>query len=300
MFQAKLYNSVSGSITCLIEGQVYTIDRQHPNYSVLLKSFKENDTETFLNHHKIEKFVATTSTGVATGIKVDGDKITYKGVELHSVLVDYIFAMRDDGFDIDYLIKFLDNLMANPSKTSVDQSFEFLKHRNMPIDEDGCFLAYKTVVKAKNSSVDPLGKQIHAGDYVDKYSQVYRNNHGDEVSMPRNMVDDNSANTCSRGFHVGALAYSGPGGSYNSPSDSVIIVKVNPADVVSVPSDHSAQKLRVCKYTVVGDYEGPMNNSCVGEATKYDFSAYDEDYDLDDDEDEDDDNYCESCGGDCC
>ena len=65
---------------------------------------------------------------------------------------------------------------------------------------------------------------------------------------------------CSSGLHVGSLSYSGPGGWYNSGDDKIVIVKVNPADAVSVPSDHGASKLRVCKYEVIGEYEKDLDD----------------------------------------
>jgi hypothetical protein len=56
------------------------------------------------------------------------------------------------------------------------------------------------------------------------------------------------------------LEYAGPGGWYHRSDDVVVIVKVNPRDAVSVPIDHSAQKLRVCRYEVVGVYDRPLDD----------------------------------------
>jgi hypothetical protein len=33
--------------------------------------------------------------------------------------------------------------------------------------------------------------------------------------------------------------------------DTLLLVKVNPKDVVSIPADHSGQKLRSCAYTIL-------------------------------------------------
>jgi hypothetical protein len=35
-----------------------------------------------------------------------------------------------------------------------------------------------------------------------------------------------------------------------------LTVKVDPADVVTVPPDHDQQKMRVCRYTVIGVHDG--------------------------------------------
>ena len=46
----------------------------------------------------------------------------------------------------------------------------------------------------------------------------------------------------------------------DSSGDRVVIVKVNPKDVVSVPTDCECQKVRTCEYQVIADYEGPLQS----------------------------------------
>ena len=59
------------------------------------------------------------------------------------------------------------------------------------------------------------------------------------------------------GLHAGALNYVASYGSVES-NDRIVIVKINPADVVSVPSDCNCEKLRTCRYEVVGEYQGEL------------------------------------------
>jgi hypothetical protein len=80
--------------------------------------------------------------------------------------------------------------------------------------------------------------------------------------------------------------------------DKIVIVKINPADVVSVPSDCNYEKLRTCRYEVVGEYQGellkPLYSSVFSED---DYEDEDEDYDNDYDwgwnEDDDEEAYAE-------
>jgi hypothetical protein len=78
--------------------------------------------------------------------------------------------------------------------------------------------------------------------------------------MKRFAVDDDRNHGCSAGLHAGTLEYVQSYGSFHdSPeSDKVIIVKISPENVVSVPHCSDCQKLRTCEYTVVRDYEGVM------------------------------------------
>ena len=116
--------------------------------------------------------------------------------------------------------------------------------------------------------------------------------------MTRSKVDDDRARGCSNGLHAGALNYVAGYGSLEN-GDKIVIVKINPADVVSVPSDCNCEKLRTCRYEVVGEYQGELLKPLYSANFTEDEYADDEDYDIrddywdqfddDDDEDEDED-----------
>jgi len=125
--------------------------------------------------------------------------------------------------------------MQNTSLRNIETLYDFMKSAGIPLTDDGCFLAYKFV----------------GNDYKDCYSRTIDNSVGSVVKMDRNKVDDDPNRTCSRGLHVGNFEYSG------SPSGDrrVVICKVHPKDVVAIPVDYDAAKMRVCEYEVVGEVE---------------------------------------------
>jgi hypothetical protein len=69
--------------------------------------------------------------------------------------------------------------------------------------------------------------------------------------MERNQVDDDKDRTCSTGLHFCSQDYLPSFGS--AQGNRVVIVKINPADVVSIPSDYNNAKGRACRYEVVGE-----------------------------------------------
>jgi hypothetical protein len=90
-------------------------------------------------------------------------------------------------------------------------------------------------------------------DYKDIHSGTMDNSVGQIVEMERNQVDDDKDRTCSTGLHFCSkdyLPYFGTG-----PGSRVVILKINPADVVSIPSDYNDSKGRACKYEVIGEME---------------------------------------------
>ena len=132
----------------------------------------------------------------------------------------------------------------NPSDHAITELFDFMQHKHMPITDDGCFLAYKAVNK----------------DFKDKWSESFDNSVGNTVEVERDRVDSNRDRGCSNGLHVGAVDYVKEYGNEDD-GDQFLIVKVNPMDVVSVPTCSRYQKLRCCKYEVVALFTDPIKDS---------------------------------------
>jgi hypothetical protein len=168
-------------------------------------------------------------------LDIRDDCIYYHDRQLESALTKRILQMRREGFSIDPMVKFVENMYMNPSANSIEQLYRFLEANNQPITDDGCFLAYKRV----------------RSDYRDVYSGTYANTPGAVISMPRNTVIDDPSQTCSAGLHVASLPY-----LQHYSGERLMAVKVNPRDVVSVPVDYQNSKMRVCQYEVL--HELPM------------------------------------------
>lgn len=104
-------------------------------------------------------------------------------------------------------------------------------------------------------------------DFKDVHSGTFDNSPGKTLEMPRNKISDDPKEACHEGFHVGALGYAG---SFNGDVGKMVICKVDPADVVCVPYDANQQKMRVCKYKVVGMYSGDkMPDTIIDEETEH-------------------------------
>lgn len=133
------------------------------------------------------------------------------------------------------LLKFTERLASNPSNRAVNELYNFLEASCIDIDEEGMVIAFKKV----------------RGNYTDIYSGKFDNSPGAVCEVPRNMVDENSEQTCSYGLHVCSSSYLSCFGS--SPDNRVVKVKVDPADFVAVPRDYNDAKARVCCYEVLED-----------------------------------------------
>ena len=158
---------------------------------------------------------------------------------------------------MEHFEKFWENLEKNPSAKSVEELTQFLDYKELPITEDGCFLAYKGVLSDYYSVHGNTSTKVIQGT-VDSNGKIY-NGIGEVIEVRRRDVDDDRDAHCSYGLHCGSLEYA------RGFATKIIVVKVNPADVVSVPSDCSCQKCRVSKYEVVSDFIEEIQASVVDE-----------------------------------
>lgn len=229
-----------GSLSGVVNGKPFAVSQSHPNYAGLVECAKVKDADGF--ESKLD-FVEHVQTATAGKVTVENGEVKFGGQPINHVVTKHLLRMLKEGFDITPLALFLERSLNNPSSTSSKEGYDFLEVHGLPITEDGCFLAYKAV----------------DSNYMDKFSRKHRNKIGDEPRMKRNEVDDDRRNDCSFGFHVGALEYSGPNGWYFREGDHCMIVKVDPADIVSVPLDHNCRKMRVCGYKVIAEYTGELN-----------------------------------------
>lgn len=230
------YTMGNRNITVLVRGVPRTVDTSHINYQLIYDALRDQEWE------QVEKLVdMKTAIQVYGGgrIEVLDDKVLYEGEPVHNIVADRILAMMHDGFDFDFMVKFLDNLMDNPSSTAVEELYLFLEANKLTITEDGCFIAYKGV----------------RNDYKDERTGSIDNSPGQSPSMPRNKVDDRRNHTCSHGLHFGALEYASNWGP------KTMVVKINPRDVVSIPHDYNNQKGRCCGYTVLSEFKEEINGS---------------------------------------
>ena len=132
---------------------------------------------------------------------------------------------------------------------SVEDLLKFLERGDLPIADDGSFVAYKI-----------LRKQ---GDhFVDCHTRKVPQRVGSYVHMDISLVDPNRRNECSNGLHVARRGYIG-----QFHGDVCTLIKVNPEDVIAVP-EYDANKMRVCGYHIIdliadADYRKLCSNNAM-------------------------------------
>jgi hypothetical protein len=272
--------------TLLYEGKPYTLQSSHPNFAPFKKALVEGDFETAINYLDIKKQIKEFADGE---LKVENGSVYYYGTQLHGKVVDKLLELLESGLKLGSpFVKFVKNLLDNPSNNSVEELYDFLSYKSLPIDDDGYVIGYKGVCSDGWSKSGNTHTIVLQGE-VNERGQI-KNEVGDTIEVQRRSVDDNRQNQCSHGLHIGSFDYANSWAS----DGKLLLVRFNPRDAVSVPQDAECQKLRVCKYEVLEEierdeseikepYYGVYTNG-FGQDNKD--NDYDEDYDDEEYEDE--------------
>lgn len=249
------YIITNNSITVVFDGISHTLNDGHLNYAAIRKAIIDRQFDKIPALVDIPKAINRYSYG---NIKIENGAIKYAGQPVHNYICDKIFSFMKEGLPFEPLVAFLDKLMKNPSKRAVNELYSFLEHKAMPITPNGNFLAYK--------SVDSNWRDHHTG--------TFDNSIGNTLEMVRNAVCDDADVGCSFGFHAGSLEYAR---SFGGGAIRLLIVEIDPSDVVSIPKDFDCQKLRTCKYKVVAEYAQKLPDHYTEEySEKQEFDNYTE------------------------
>lgn len=149
--------------------------------------------------------------------------------------------------------KFARKLQRNVDPYIRSQLFNFLNYlidteNSLALTPEGNFIGYKGIQKNYLSSRAGNGFV----DGVEYKNTQIPNKPGTVVSMNRHEVQADPDQTCSFGLHVGSYSYA------KGFQPLVVLVEVNPENVVSVPSDYNGQKLRCSEYKVIKEVDKPL------------------------------------------
>lgn len=230
-------------VTLFFGAKPVPVDSTHLYFGEIIEELKKG-VEASVDRLKELSNIPEAIKGKLYGdVTVTDGQIYYQNRPVNNTLTAKMIQVMKEGWDIGIWANFLNNVMQNPSQVAIDELYLFLEKAQMPITPDGYFLAFK---KVRN-------------DYTSIHDGKTDNSIGSKPSMPREDVDANRNNTCSRGLHFCAHDYLAAFG--DTTNSRVLILKINPADVVAIPSDYANAKGRAWTYEVVGEIDNPGTGS---------------------------------------
>jgi hypothetical protein len=294
------FNKNSANLTVFLNGVMHTVPADAPNFRAVWAAIKSEDEEAIEHSLNVLEHVEEAfSSVIGAGIQVTETGVFVNGRPIHNSLSEKILEFMREGISFAPLVKFLEKFMQNPLVSlasnpevlammgkSPEQAgeivdeftndfYSFLNNKNLPVTDTGNFLAYKSVNEDYYSVT--AGKTVLTKGHVNERGQVY-NGIGEEIECDRGQVDPSRRAECSYGLHVGSIDYVRSFGGRK-----IVVVEVNPKDVVAIPPDCNRQKMRVCAYSVLQDFRDVLTKPAykVDQGDIYaedaEYSGYDED-----------------------
>src|SRR5271154_1536952 len=203
-----------------------TMHSTHVSFKSIVRALKAKNWSKAIRLFDTAQLIADKSQG---RVQVKKDGVFYNGTKVDTSLTTRILQLIKEGKPVSNMLRFMDRLYQNPSQTAISELYDWLNGCKLPITDDGRFVAYRRV----------------RSDYKDVYSGTIDNSPGQLVWMKRTDVCSDRHNTCAEGLHFCSIAY--------LPSylgDRIMQVLIDPADVVSIPSDYQYTKGRTWQYEV--------------------------------------------------
>jgi hypothetical protein len=224
------------------------VQSSHPNFEDILDEARTDypDADEIRDLADPSLTVAKHLTPLSERVAVAGGTVFFDGDPVESVLTDHILRILEEDGDWRALVNFLEKLAANPVPHSQHRLYGWLSARDFTIADDGDFIAYKGVVRDSEGTL----RSLHSGPGIvngERVNGQLDNTPGNLVEIERSYVEADPAVGCSNGLHAGTFDYAQ---GYASRG-ATVAVKVNPRDVVSVPTDSGDEKVRVCRYEVL-------------------------------------------------
>lgn len=237
--QFHIIESEAGrSVSAVINGTLRVANGDHPNFDAIVTGLVAGEDVSDL--FDASEAVSERFRALSDRVSVRSGVIYLDGEPQDNTLTSQVVRFLRAGEDFGPLVKFYDKVQTNPNEHSREQLFDWLRDRDFSITRDGDFIAYKGLTSDLGS--------IHRGPGIVDGVQMngsLPNNPGSVIEVARGYVASDSGVGCSTGLHAGTWDYA------SSFGQRVVEVRINPRDVVSVPTDCSAQKLRTCRYTVI-------------------------------------------------
>ena len=215
-------------ISVLLNGKSYQATKGQPTFKQLHRALERGQWSRV---PKLVNFTAQMAERTHGKVDVTADGVFYKGQKVDNSLSAKILELIEHGKSVGSWLRFMNNLYQQGDVNTVNRVYDWVNSGRYAITSDGCIVGYKVV----------------RPNYTDKHTGTVDNHIGTRPLMARSEVDPSEFVECGRGYHVCTRGYIH--GFYHK-GDHIMLVKVNPADVVASPLNFGYRKFRCWTYEV--------------------------------------------------
>lgn len=279
MMQYNLNKFADGKqiLTAFIDGEIYAMVSSNPAFDKAVQMVRDGD-ESVVDVFDLANLAAKAFHSVTDRVSIRHGVVYLDenpvDSEMSNIIVNYLGEGNDSAMP---LVLFMERLDRNPSFTSRNQLWGFVKAHGIHLADDGRMVLYKGVNPTDEPDVYRSTGSGRAFVNGEEQNGRIHTKVGDVVTMPRREISDDPNVACHAGLHCGARSYA------SSFAPVLITTLVGPEHVVCVPRDSSQAKVRVEEYEIMA----PLGDREVNSIRWSDEDESDEDDWLDDYEDDD-------------
>lgn len=233
------YRISDKTITIVVDRQVHTVQRSAANADALIAELAKGefaDLEVIKAMASVKNYIVYLSQG---RISLTDSGIQFMGELVNSYMTERIMRHHAEGVDVSPMLAFMDRVMNHPIIGIQQDIYKWCEKGDMPFTAEGHIIAYKKVdMNWRSYHASPDGTHLHhpIGGYVE---------------MERSAVDPRRDNTCSTGLHFCSYDYLNAYQGANT--GRILILSIDPQDVIAIPTDYNQTKGRACRYRIIGE-----------------------------------------------
>lgn len=224
-------------LSIVANGKHYVVTKTHRNYDAIKSAMRAKDFDSVDGLINVAAALVNYAQGTKIEVDAEAGVVLYNGTEVDDAIAEHILEMLADDFDIMPMVKLLGRIMSNPSERARKETYGWIRHNGMTITEEGFIVAWKRV----------------KDDFTSFYDNKTMHTVGERTVLDRSQCDQDSTNTCSRGLHFCSHGYLP---QYMSGRGQVLMLELDPADIVAIPDDYNFSKGRACGYKVIDALNG--------------------------------------------
>jgi len=225
-------NSSKSGLNIFIEGKEYHFPINHIRYKDVYSALTSNFSYRY-KVYKITKMYNELKTKLESCyFSIKDGELLYNNIAYDNLAIEkMINEIIENGCEALPLLRFMEKLEKNPIEQSRESVLRWMGNNGVAIDKEGNILGFKYVKKTGDNC------------YTDCHTEKMSIKIDIPVEMPRHEVELNDAMCSASGLHVGTY-------DYVKTEPCILLVKVDPTDIVSVPKKEYA-KIRCCRYTPI-------------------------------------------------
>ena len=233
------YRISDKTITIVVDRQVHTVQRSAANANALIDELAKGesaDLEVIKAMASVKNYIVYLSQG---RISLTDAGIQFMGELVNSYMTERIMRHHAEGVDVSPMLAFMDRVMNHPIIGIQQDIYKWCEKGDMPFTAEGHIIAYK--------KVDMNWRSYHASpDGTHLYHPI-----GGYVEMERSAVDPRRDYTCSTGLHFCSYDYLNAYQGKNT--GRILILSIDPQDIIAIPTDYNQTKGRACRYRIIGE-----------------------------------------------